>query len=169
MVVHPEELGKLTFDFKDTELHRGFVNSKSNSGGLQAEFYKPKTGAYVECTWSNNNLDFQGFPGIVHGGILASLSDELMASAILAKESKFAVTMKANIQWKRPCKIGDQISGRANVAASISNFRLVDSWIFDSKGRLLLVSQGVFYLPTWEVFKRLIGVTVPEEIRSYLR
>ncbi len=162
-------LEPIRFDFKDSDLHQGFVNSKSNPGGLQADFFSVSNGESVACTWSNTDGKFQGFPGIIHGGILSSLCDELMANAVLAKERKFAMTLEARFSWKKPAYIGDVLSGSAAISASLFSFRLVEAEIRNSKGKVLLVGSALFYLPTWEVFNRALGVKVPEEIRPYLR
>lgn len=43
-----------------------------------------------------------GFPGIVHGGILAAVLDEAMAWAVFAAKKRFAVSAELTIRYLRP-------------------------------------------------------------------
>ena len=55
----------------------------------------------------------QGYRGIVHGGILSTLLDEVMAH-VLMQQGKHALTIDMEVHFKRVARIGErlQIKGR---------------------------------------------------------
>ncbi len=82
-----------------------FVCGLQNAGGLKARFLFDGTQAFTEMTASEQ---FEGYQGIYHGGILATLLDEVMIKAILAR-GIFAVTAELTVRFKRPVTTGDRI------------------------------------------------------------
>ncbi|NKB68847.1 MAG: hypothetical protein GKR89_17415 [Candidatus Latescibacteria bacterium] len=50
----------------------------------------------------------QGFQGIVHGGILSTLLDEVMAH-VLIRAGKKAVTARMEVQFKRIARVGEAL------------------------------------------------------------
>lgn len=172
----PEPLAKEQFDFTqpiqfpfmNTDLHKGFVNSKTNDWGLQAEFFKGKSKTAF-CKWDRVIDPFQGFSGIIHGGILVTLADELMANCVLSHTDKFSVSLKANVKWHSPVKIGDTVFGYSKIVCEYKNFKKVHFVIQSDSGKVVLSGDGVFYLPTLKQFNRMTGINLPTELQNYLR
>jgi len=75
-----------------------FVCGKDNPLGLKLSFkYQDK----IASASFNLPKTYEGYDGIIHGGIIAAILDEAMAKAILYNEIK-AVTVKLNITYKKP-------------------------------------------------------------------
>jgi len=156
------------FPFQNSELHQGFVNSINNKSGMQAQFYIDDTNS-VTCLWQNTASHFQGFSGIIHGGVLVALADELMANCLVSHKQKFGVTLSSRVQWKAPVKVGEEVKGRAHLASSFKKFVLIKFVIVNSKNQEVLTGHGLFYLPTQKQFKKMTGMDLPQDLHSYLR
>jgi len=57
----------------------------------------------------------EGFKGIVHGGVLCSLLDEVMGWAAAADRKRYFVTGELNVRFLRPLKVGTPVKVRARV------------------------------------------------------
>ena len=82
-----------------------FVCGEENTCGIRARFLWD--GREVRTTVTASR-DHEGYFGIYHGGIVASLLDEVMVKAILA-QGIFAVTAEMTVRYKKPVQIGDTI------------------------------------------------------------
>lgn len=58
--------------------------------------------------------EHEGWKGIMHGGIIATLLDEVLAW-ICKKRDLNALTAKLNIKFRNPAKIGEPISAHAEI------------------------------------------------------
>lgn len=80
-----------------------FVCGDENDCGLKARFFVCEDGS-VETEYKVDQR-FVGYADVLHGGILASLLDEVMIKAIL-KDQILAVTAGMEIKFKKPVFIG---------------------------------------------------------------
>lgn len=46
--------------------------------------------------------EYQGYPGVVHGGILASILDEAGGRADMDEPDRFMVTAQLNVRYRKP-------------------------------------------------------------------
>jgi uncharacterized protein (TIGR00369 family) len=80
-----------------------FVCGKDNSAGLQLSFDLDKERQTLQTTFTAGPT-FQGWDGIVHGGIISTLLDEIMAK--LSYELGYnTVTASLEIRFKKPAPI----------------------------------------------------------------
>jgi uncharacterized protein (TIGR00369 family) len=80
-----------------------FVCGEKNPGGLQLSFQIDSERQTLRTTFVGKPV-FQGYDGIVHGGIISTLLDEAMAK--LAYELGYnAVTASLEIRFKKPAPI----------------------------------------------------------------
>ena len=79
-----------------------FVCGIENEHGLHLRFFETADGEVtVETTVPDH---FQGYPGIVHGGIVASLVDEALGRVHMgpADDPRFMFTAKLNVNYRKP-------------------------------------------------------------------
>ena len=82
---------------------RCFVARDLEDFGLGVHFVvRPDSG--VEATVSCPAA-WEGYPGLVHGGIIASLLDGAMTNALFARGT-VAVTAEVTIRYRRPLRVG---------------------------------------------------------------
>lgn len=82
-----------------------FVCGLENERGLRLHFYEIGPGE-VEATIVVPEV-YQGYPGIVHGGIIAAMLDEVLARAAMVDDpNHFRVTAKMEITYRNPVPTG---------------------------------------------------------------
>ena len=81
-----------------------FGCSPDNPVGLKLEFRK--RGAEVTSTW-NPRTDLEGYPGVVHGGIQATLCDETAAWLIHAELGTSGMTRELHTNYLKPAHSSD--------------------------------------------------------------
>ena len=80
-----------------------FVCGKNNPGGLQLSFEIDKERQTLKTTFVATPT-FQGWDGIVHGGIISTLLDEAMAKLVYELGYQ-SVTASLEIKFKKPAPI----------------------------------------------------------------
>ena len=75
--------------YADLEGYNCFGCSPGNPYGLKCRFVDE--GEYVTCHWQPSE-NYQGFFHILHGGIQATLIDEIASWAIFSREATAGVT-----------------------------------------------------------------------------
>jgi len=85
-----------------------FVCGVENPAGLHLTFYDQPDGTVVsEITVSDR---YQGYPGVVHGGITASMLDEAAGrSAMQGDTTRLMVTAKLEVRYRKPIPIGQPL------------------------------------------------------------
>jgi acyl-coenzyme A thioesterase PaaI-like protein len=124
-------------EFQDN--HRCFVCGKHNPDGLHLDF-EPEgvSGVRTTCVIPER---FQGFAGIVHGGILATILDEWLRGIT-------AVTARLEIRLRRPVGVSERVIFRAEVfRESARGFEVtsraeLDDGTVVADGQALLVKVG---------------------------
>ncbi len=101
------------------EYNKCFICGKANPDGLQLDFEYPDNTAIAVV---NLPEKFAGYPGIIHGGMVAALLDESMAKIVL-HAGTVAVTGRMSIEYKRPVN-------------SLTDY-LVSGEIVENKGRII--------------------------------
>jgi uncharacterized protein (TIGR00369 family) len=112
-----------------------FACGLENSFGLQIRFYDNGEDEVVAKYVVPDH--YQGYPGIVHGGITATILDELVGRAVLAdRQNKFMVSAKLNIRYRKPVPLGEPLDlmgkvtrRRGRIATSRAEIRLQDGSI----------------------------------------
>jgi uncharacterized protein (TIGR00369 family) len=80
-----------------------FVCGEKNSGGLQLHFQIDR-GKQTLLTTFVASPTYQGWDGIVHGGIVSTLLDEAMAK-LVSELGYEAVTASLEVRFKKPAPI----------------------------------------------------------------
>ncbi|MBD3380944.1 MAG: hotdog fold thioesterase [candidate division Zixibacteria bacterium] len=119
-----------------------FVCGDQNESGLKARFFVQTDGSVTsEYTVEQR---FAGYDNIMHGGIAASLLDEVMIKAIL-KDDVLAVTAEMTVKFKAPVYVGQKM--------------VLVGRVIESKGRLYR-TEGV---------AEVAGKVVAEATGTYIR
>ena len=92
---------------------RCFVCGHDNAGGLQLDFSFTEEGPSAETTFVPGE-QYQGWPGIVHGGIIMTVLDEVMVKAAVHKGLR-VVTGRINVKLKTPAKIMEPLRFRGAI------------------------------------------------------
>lgn len=94
-----------------------FGCGKENPIGLKLEFVE-KDECYSTTFIPRN--EHQGYDGIMHGGLVSTILDEVMARYINQKGFN-AVTARLDIRFRQPTPIGQQLTAVAKIAGKRGN------------------------------------------------
>ncbi len=121
--------------------NRCFGCGEANTSGLQLDFLLAPDGTVV-CP-ANIAITFEGHPGYLHGGIIATLLDETMSKAVRAK-GLTAMTRHLEVDYKRPVPSATAIRMEGRIVRSEGRKHWVEAHILDHDGKALAHSKGLF-------------------------
>ena len=89
-----------------------FICGMDNPIGLKAQFYNMEDGSVM--TKFQYREEHQSFPQRVHGGLIATMLDELGLRALWAKgsEERFGVTLSMESKFRKPVPYNEILIGR---------------------------------------------------------
>lgn len=90
---------KVINPFKGREGYNCFGCSPDNEFGLQLSFVDE--GEYLTASWVPKDY-FEGYKNMLHGGIQATLIDEIASWYVYAKLNVAGVTSKLEVRYKKP-------------------------------------------------------------------
>jgi uncharacterized protein (TIGR00369 family) len=131
-------------DLLDEHLYRQFCFAcgRDNPIGLQLRFRRDGK-AGVTSVYQPRPED-QGFPGVMHGGILAALLDEAMAWSMYAADRALGVTAKMETRYRRAVSLDGPLTVRAAIVRSRGRRIEVEATIDDASGARLVEGAGLF-------------------------
>ena len=111
-----------------------FGCAPENPIGLHMDFYEE--GDDIISFWIPQQ-HYQGWVGVLHGGIISTLIDEL-ANWVLSRRLQAAgVTTKLEVKFRRPVSTRDpKITLRGHITGNVRNYYTVHVTLHDSQGRL---------------------------------
>ena len=122
--------------------HHCFACGTENPIGLNLQFYRLGDAVYSEITLDRQ---YEGWEGVVHGGIVSTLLDEVMSWAIMYAKKVFLVTRKMDIKYIRPVLVGKplRVAGRLMDDSEPPKIR-ARAEIRDDQGSLLVRGHAEF-------------------------
>jgi uncharacterized protein (TIGR00369 family) len=112
-----------------------WICGEKNEEGLQLTFSLDEDAKTIQTSFIPTKT-YQGYDGIVHGGILSALLDEAMAK--LAFELGYnAVTAMLNVRFKNPAKVGERLVVRGEITGVNRKLVLAQATIHGESGRLI--------------------------------
>lgn len=86
-----------------------FVCGEKNDFGLHAKFYETEANELVALI--NPSEQHQGYPGRMHGGIAATILDEVIARSICngKDEQLWGVTLELKTRFRKPVPLGQEL------------------------------------------------------------
>jgi acyl-coenzyme A thioesterase PaaI-like protein len=124
-----------------------FICGRENPVGLRLHIYETAPGE-VESTYLAPE-HFQGYPGVLHGGIVAAIVDEISGRAHMGSDPmnpRFMFTAKLEVKYRKNVPIGRQlrIVGRAGKTKA----RTAEAWagIYDAETNELLAEGNTLLI-----------------------
>ena len=112
----PSLLRQAEFNSVQAEAHPFcLVCSRSNPLGLGLKFVCETDGS-VSATFLGHPA-LEGYQGVLHGGVIASLLDGAMTNCLFAHGCP-AMTAKLNVHYREPVVIGEEMRIRAWIESS---------------------------------------------------
>jgi acyl-coenzyme A thioesterase PaaI-like protein len=148
----------------ETELNC-FGCAPNNPIGLHMSF-QPDGEGFV--TSVKLGPDYESFPGIVHGGIIATILDELLAQAVYRLGRVSAFTTGLRIRYGRPMETDTEHVAHAHITAQDSVSVRASGRIELPTGDLVAAAEGTFCRITDDVLDSY-GERIPGDLARILR
>jgi acyl-coenzyme A thioesterase PaaI-like protein len=111
---------------------------------------------------------YQGPPGLMHGGLVTTLADELAAWAIIASRGQFGFTVEIKARLHKPVRIGVEIEGCGSIKND--NARIVKTLVeLKQEGALCYRGEFTFALLGEAAAEQLLGRPLPEAWKKFAR
>jgi acyl-coenzyme A thioesterase PaaI-like protein len=109
---------------------------------------------------------YQGPPGILHGGLVTTVADELAAWTIVVLRGRMGFTASLDGRFRGPIRIGKEVEGRGEI---VSNSRRIVSVKIGlaQEGQTRFEGNFTFALLDRPAAERLIGDELPPEWQRF--
>jgi uncharacterized protein (TIGR00369 family) len=138
-----------------------FVCGRQNPIGLKLDFFEDHKSGQIKVEFTLPDA-YQGYPGVVHGGIVSTILDEVSGRAVMMAEGddRFLATLRITVRFRQPTPtetplqaigwVKQMSSIGAKVAAEI---RLPDGTV-TAESESLLTEPPPSFMEAWEDEKR---------------
>jgi uncharacterized protein (TIGR00369 family) len=117
-----------------------FVCGKKNPKGLRLDFTLDREKQTLETTFHADPA-YQGYDGIVHGGIISTLLDEAMAK-LCYDLGYSAVTAALEIRFKKPAPTGESLLVHGEIVEAGPKLIRAKAWMAKEDGTVLALASG---------------------------
>ncbi len=129
-----------------------FVCGKQNPVGLKMEWFNdPERGEIrAQLTVPEH---FNGYPGVVHGGIVAAILDETAGRAIMLSgdHENLMVTFKLEVTYKKPTPTGVKLTAVGRVKRETAKRAAVEGELLLPDGTVTATCAALIMKPPEEV------------------
>lgn len=119
-----------------------FVCGRENPVGLHVHFFTDaEKRVHAEFTPRDEH---QGFPGIMHGGVISALFDEAIGRTAIANDF-WCVTAELTVRYKKPIPIGESLRVTAEIVKTAARVLHGRGEIWSVRDNILLAeAEGVY-------------------------
>lgn len=135
---------KIVNPWKGVQGYHCYGCDPNHACGLKMEFYED--GEQVVCRW-RPRPEYQGWVDTLHGGIQATLADEISSWVVFRKFQTSGVTSHMEVRYLRPVRTTDEwIDLRARVEEQRRNLVRIAVSLFDRQGVLCTQAKCTYFL-----------------------
>ncbi len=117
-----------------------FACGEKNERGLHMQFRRE--GARAVCDYTPCEYQ-QGYPGRMHGGLVATLLDEAMGWAVYGAQ-QWGATARLSVRFRRPVDLTQKLRIEAWITQNRSRLLELKGEVRDDSGALLAEGEGTF-------------------------
>jgi len=121
-----------------------FCCGADNERGLRLSIAYPEKGS-AETSLSIPSW-FTGWRNMTHGGLLATLLDEIMAHACVGI-AKRAVTAEITVRYQKPVETGQRVRAVGKVEETRGRILRTRGWLYDADGAVIAEGTARFVAP----------------------
>lgn len=111
---------------------------------------------------------YQGPPGVMHGGLVTTLADEIAAWTIVAMRGRFGFTVSLEARLSKAVRIGVEVEGRGHIESETSRFTKVAVELSQG-GAACLRGTFTFVVLDEAGAERVLGGPLPEAWKKFAR
>jgi acyl-coenzyme A thioesterase PaaI-like protein len=121
-----------------------FVCGVENEAGLHMQFYETESTPVQVTARYTVPQRYQGYPGIVHGGIIATMLDEVTSRTIFrGAPPRVVVTARLTVRYRQPVPVEKPLLLTGRVVEDKGRVIKVTGEIHDAEGTLLAEADAV--------------------------
>ena len=127
-----------------TPMNQCFGCSRHNPVGLKLDFFED--GEEIISEWQPRS-DLQGYINVLHGGIQATLLDEIASWTVCVKAETAGVTSSMNIRYIKPVYLNHgPLKLKARLVKLEEKQVLLHTELWDARKQLCTEAEVVYYL-----------------------
>jgi len=119
-----------------------FLCGKENPFGLKLDIQRLENPVRATASFTLEK-NYQGYGGVIHGGILASILDELMIYALYFSEIP-TMTAKMEVKFKKKVSVGEPLTGFARIKKDRGKMVEAEAEIVNAAGDQVTSATGLF-------------------------
>jgi uncharacterized protein (TIGR00369 family) len=132
------------FTVNPPDVYQCFGCSPNNPIGLKLQFYVD--GEDVCCRW-NPSKQYEGYVNVLHGGIQATLLDEIAGWFINSQLGSAGVTKALNVNYLQPVYVTDEsVLLKASLKERADREAVIDARLYNSAGKLCAAAEVVYFI-----------------------
>ena len=127
-----------------------FACGMENDFSLRLSFYIDESDRVVSETVIP--ADFQGYPGVVHGGIVATMLDETAARSVMVSDpNRHMFTGKLTTRYRKPVPVGQTLRLVGEMVRDRGKMAECRAWLYGPEEQLLAEAEAVMLAIPGEV------------------
>ena len=127
---------------KQYSSHMCFVCGVENPAGLHAHFYQVDDATCVGRFLPAEH--HQGYPGRVHGGVVAAMMDETLGRAIWGDAKTWGVTAELTIRYKNPVPLGEMLTVVGRLTRDTRRLFVAEGEMLTADGQVVVTAHGKY-------------------------
>lgn len=149
---------------KQNNSHMCLICGMDNELGVQAQFYNMEDGSVGGLF--EFKPEHQSYPGRVHGGMLATMIDELAGRVLWTdRPDCIAVTMDIAVRYKKPVPYGVPLKGRGVYDKKLSRGYTAKCYIMDNDNNVLAEGEAKYLIMPTE---KITDAKLDEELDVFI-
>jgi len=105
---------------------------------------------------------FDGYPGVVHGGVVSAMLDETVGWACSVRARRLTVTVELAVRFRRPVPSGAPLVVRGRFVERRRSLLVGEGEVADASGTVLATARGVYSpLPAERSREILVQLRMP--------
>jgi acyl-coenzyme A thioesterase PaaI-like protein len=112
--------------------------------------------------------EHEGAPGVMHGGLVTTVADEVGCWALIALRGKFGFTGTMSSRFPRAVRVGREVEGRARIAKESTRVVHVDVRLLQD-GTECFTRTMCFIVLDQSGAEKMLGSTLPEAWKRFFR
>lgn len=135
-----------------------------NTLGVKAQFYNMEDGSVAGLF--TYRPEHQSYPGRVHGGMLATMIDELAGRVLWTdRPDQIAVTMDISVKYRKPVPYNVPLKGRGMYTQKLSRAYSAKCFIMDMNNNVLVEGEARYLIMPIE---KITDATLESDLNVYV-
>jgi uncharacterized protein (TIGR00369 family) len=141
--------------WRDVDGYHCFGCAPDNPAGLALVAHEIADG--LSCRFLLDRRH-ESYPGIVHGGIVTTILDELMGNVLALRERSLSFTVTLRVRFVAPLHTGRRYHASARIVRRSGSLSRMEAKICDDADATLVLATGTYQALTAEQARRQLAI-----------